>query len=81
VDAYIEATGESWTENEFINKYVWITYGKGIGQIQKIKSNDATKIYVEGWTNADEPDGDSRFKIYESVDKNGYRYTKNTKYK
>jgi hypothetical protein len=69
VDAYIEATGESWTENEFINKYVWITYGKGIGQIQKIKSNDATKIYVEGWTNADEPDGDSRFKIYESVDK------------
>lgn len=63
-DAYLEDTSASWTTDQFAGMYLWLTGGKGVGDIQYIKGNTDTKIEVEGWTNANQPDATTTFKVF-----------------
>jgi len=62
--AKIEASGESWTVDELVGKYVKITSGTGMvgGVIYPIASNTATEIQT---TNLDDLATDSVFSIIE----------------
>ena len=62
-DDTITITSAGWTEDVWINEYVWIYSGTGIGQARLITDNTQTVLTVENdWeTN---PDATSKFKIF-----------------
>ena len=71
VQAYLEDTSQSWTTDEWAGYYIWLfdetTNPAGAGQIVYISGNDATKIYVEGWTNGNNPQAGTEYSIYDSL--------------
>ena len=67
IDAYLEDTSKTWTTNEFAGMYIWLNSGTGNGDIVYIKGNDSTKIYVEGWTNNNNPDTTTTYIIYSEL--------------
>lgn len=66
-DAYLEDTSQSWTTNELSGKYLWIKSGDAGGEIRRVKGNTATKIQVDGWTNAAAPSSGSTYSVYEFI--------------
>jgi hypothetical protein len=55
-------SGQTWTVDELIGKYVVCSAGTGIYQIRPITDNDATSITVATWTS---PAADTVYTIYE----------------
>ncbi len=63
--AYIDDTTASFMVNALVGKYIWISSGTGAGQIRTIKSNTATRIYIdEGWINTVAPASGSGYRVY-----------------
>lgn len=61
-DNTLTVTGSPYSENEYLNNYVWIYQGTGSDQVRKITENDANTLTVDrDWeTN---PDNTSKFRI------------------
>ena len=57
---------KSWTTNQFVDKFVVLVGGTGIGQIRKITSNDGTTITIDyPWYTT--PDATTTFRVYDNV--------------
>lgn len=63
-DAYLEDTSKSWAIDAYAGRYLFM---KTTGDIQLIKGNSATKLFLYGWTNANAPTTGGDYGIYEAV--------------
>jgi len=61
----LEDTDQSWTEDEYADYYVYISGGKGSGQVRAITSNTADTLTVPTWGTT--PDDTSTYEIWENV--------------
>jgi len=57
----ITETSAGWTADAYIDEYVWVYEGVGVGQVRLITDNDTDTLTVSAWTT--NPDNTSKFRI------------------